>query len=473
MSEIRIVILGAGPAGLGAAWQLARQNKAEVVVLEREEAVGGNAGSFEIAGIPVDYGSHRLHPACDPAILADLKGLLGDDLLNRPRHGRIRMKGRWLHFPLKPQDLALHLPVSFSAGVAVDAIKRLNPTRNNGNQAETFTGVLEKGLGQTICRDFYFPYAEKIWGLPPEQLSATQARRRVSAGSLSKVIKKTLSILPGLRAPETGRFLYPMRGFGQISESLAAAALSEGVEIRLGSPVTGVEVGDRKAVLFEQHGELRRIEADVVWSTLPIPVLARVTTPKAPAEVIDAAKNLDYRAMVLIYLVLNQDQWTPYDAHYFPGANVALTRLSEPKNYRGAGEPVGKTVLCGELPCKVGDDIWRATDQELATIVRNSLDACELSIQGDIAGIVTKRLPYAYPIYRAGYETHFDVQDKWADSLDGVLTFGRQGLFAHDNTHHALAMAYAAVDCLSPAGVFNAKKWADYRLEFTKHVVED
>src|SRR5690606_19631163 len=143
-------------------------------------------------------------------------------------HGRIRLKGRWLHFPLKPQDLALHLPITFSAGVAVDTIKRLRPNHRNGNSAETFTSVLEKGLGKTICRDFYFPYAEKVWRQPPAQLSATQAHRRVSAGSLAKVIKKTLSILPGLRAPETGRFLYPRLGFGQISESLADAARTEG-----------------------------------------------------------------------------------------------------------------------------------------------------------------------------------------------------------------------------------------------------
>src|SRR5215203_809664 len=122
MPPTRIAILGAGPAGLGAAWQLVRQGKADVTVFEQKDTVGGNAGSFELAGLNVDYGSHRLHPSCNPEILDDLRVLLGEDLLDRPRHGRIRLQDRWIHFPLKPQDLMLRLPVSFGTGVAFDAL---------------------------------------------------------------------------------------------------------------------------------------------------------------------------------------------------------------------------------------------------------------------------------------------------------------------------------------------------------------
>ena len=113
MSKPHVVILGAGPAGLGAAYRLSRRGLAQVTVLERNAWIAGNAGSFELAGMQVDYGSHRLHPACDPEVLDDIRSLLGDDLLDRPRHGRIRLRGRWIHFPLKPLDLALRLPPTF------------------------------------------------------------------------------------------------------------------------------------------------------------------------------------------------------------------------------------------------------------------------------------------------------------------------------------------------------------------------
>ncbi len=471
MSKPHIAILGAGPAGLGAAWQLVKQGKADVTVLEQQEKVGGNAGSFEVGGLRVDYGSHRLHPATSAEIMADLHGLLGEDLLDRPRHGRIRLQNRWIHFPLKPQDLMLRLPISFGAGVAFDAAKKIVP-HQNGNGHETFTGVLEKGLGATICRDFYFPYAKKIWGLPPVELSATQAHRRVSAGSLGKMARKVLSIVPGFKTKGAGRFYYPKNGFGQISEAIAAEAQSLGAKINLNSSVKKIEAGAKHLVTYETNGKLETLEADYVWSTIPLTILAKITEPTAPKQVTEASKKISYRAMVLIYLVLNQSQWTKYDAHYFPEADIKLTRLSEPKNYSASFEPLGKTVLCGELPCAVDDEIWNSSDEELAELVRESLEKCGLPINSEILEVVTKRLPFAYPIYTEGYEKYFNLQDEWANKLENILTFGRQGLFAHDNTHHALAMAYGAVDCLEN-GKFDETRWHNYRAEFSKHVVED
>ncbi len=473
MPRTRIAILGAGPAGVGAAWQLAKRGKADVTVLEQRGEVGGNAGSFELAGLRVDYGSHRLHPSCDPKILNDLRGLLGDDLLDRPRHGRIRLQRRWIHFPLKPQDLVLRLPASFGAGVAFDAARKFIPGRANGNGDESFTSILEKGLGPTICRDFYFPYARKIWGMSPEELSATQARRRVSAGSLGKMARKILSIVPGFKTPGAGRFFYPRQGYGQISEAIADAARKSGAEINLNSAVRKIELGEKHRVEFEGDGKLESIEVDHVWSTIPITALVRAVTPAAPAEVVEASDRISYRAMVLIYLVLEQDQWTEFDAHYFPEEDIKLTRLSEPKNYSAGAGPRGRTILCGELPCTVNDDVWNATDGELKGLVLESMTRCGLPVNAAVSGVFTKRLAYAYPIYLKGYEQYFELQDKWASRMDRMLTFGRQGLFAHDNTHHALAMAYGAVDCLGERGVFDKVRWNEYRAEFAKHVVED
>ncbi|MGE5139107.1 MAG: FAD-dependent oxidoreductase, partial [Rudaea sp.] len=170
MTKPHIVILGGGPAGLGGAFRLARSGRADVTLIERNGQVGGNAGSFDVAGICVDYGSHRLHPSCDPTVLADIRNLLGDDLLDRPRHGRIRLQRRWIHFPLKPVDLLTKLPPRFAFGIGADLVYKLMPGGASNRSDETFASVMAAGLGQTICRDFYFPYARKLWGLEPEEL---------------------------------------------------------------------------------------------------------------------------------------------------------------------------------------------------------------------------------------------------------------------------------------------------------------
>ena len=155
-------MLGAGPAGLAAALRLAARSSFRVTVVEKGSAAGGNAGGFELDGIPVDFGSHRLHPACRPDILADIRRMLGPDLLLRPRHGRIMLRGRWIHFPLKPLDLLLQLPPSFAIGAARDALRKVaaGPVQDDA----TFASVLEAGLGRTICRRLLLPIREKDLG---------------------------------------------------------------------------------------------------------------------------------------------------------------------------------------------------------------------------------------------------------------------------------------------------------------------
>jgi protoporphyrinogen oxidase len=437
--------------------------------------VGGNAGSFELAGFRVDYGSHRLHPACDPKVLRDIRDLLGDDLLDRPRHGRIRLCGRWIHFPLKPLDLALRLPQSFSMGVATDLVGKILRARSGPPDGETFASVLERGLGRTICRDFYFPYVRKIWGLPQEELAVTLARRRVSANSLAKMMRRVLSTVPGFNANGRGRFFYPRHGYGQISEAYYQAAREAGAQIHLQSRVLSVETagGAVHSAHYEKDGRVFSARADYMWSTIPITILAKCLKPCAPPDILQAAESIDYRGMILIYLVLEQDRFSEYDAHYFPEPEIPISRLSEPKNYSDGQGPKNFTVLCAELPCAPNDPEWDKSDEELGQLVCNALETAGIPVRAPVKQVVTRRLRQAYPIYRQGYEAYFDQIDHWLSQIDGLLTFGRQGLFAHDNTHHALYMAYCAVECLDENGRFDSQQWQAFRHVFETHVVED
>ena len=476
MSKPHVVILGAGPAGLGAAYQLARRKTFQVTLLEQNNWVGGNAGSFELSGVRVDYGSHRLHPSCDHEILQDIRSLLGEDLLDRPRHGRIRLRDRWIHFPLKPLNLVTRLPVGFSLGVASDMVRKMARTSNNPHDNQSFAAVMEHGLGRTISRDFYFPYARKMWGLEPDELSAVQAQRRVRNNSLVKMARKVLTALPGLKSTGSGHFFYPRHGFGQITEAYCSAAQTAGAQIHLNAKVEAVEinpVGQPHRIIFDKESIQQIIEADHIWSTIPITTLARIVQPAPPQALLQAAAQIDYRSMILVYLVLGESKFSEYDAHYFPELSVRITRLSEPKNYSNQSDPADKTVLCAELPCSPEDPEWRMSDQELSHLLCESLESAGLPVNAPILQIFVRRLRYAYPIYRMGYEAHFNHLDDWINQVDGLLTFGRQGLFAHDNTHHALYMAYSAVKCLDDEGMFNRQRWESFRSIFETHVVED
>ena len=462
-----VVILGGGPAGVGAAYYLRRTGKATVTLLEQHSAFGGNAGSLRWGDQYVDYGSHRLHEAVDPKILADMKTLMGDDLAYRERHGRIRLRGKWLHFPLKPIDLFLRLDRAFGFGAARDMVRGMFTGRPD--EGDTFASVLKANLGPTICEHFYFPYARKMWGREPGELSGIQARKRVSAGSFAKLVKRIL----GSRG---SYFYYPREGYGQISTSYAKAAAELGADLRVGSLVTRLSLpgGDdgRWVVEYESGGEKHSAEADYVWSTIPITIVTRMVDPPPKPSVLEAANAIEYRAMVLVYVELGVNQFTTTDAHYFPERHISFTRLSEPKNYFGLSEPAGRTTLCAELPCDRGDELWNSSDEELKALVVADIRKAELPLEGEPLSVHVRRLPQAYPIYLKGYEIPLEKLEEWTEALPGFLSFGRQGLFAHDNTHHALFMAYSAVDCIEGLD-FSAEKWAQYREIFKTHVVED
>ncbi|MGH8893387.1 MAG: protoporphyrinogen/coproporphyrinogen oxidase [Actinomycetes bacterium] len=463
---VDLIVLGAGPAGVGAAYRTARAGH-RVVVLERAPGPGGAAASFELDGIRVDHGSHRLHPATPAALLADLRGLLGEDLQTRPRNGRLRVAGSWVGFPLRPVELLRALPPRTTVRIGAEAVAA--PLRRAG--APSFAASLRKGLGPTLYGEMYAPYAEKLWGLPGERISADQAAKRVTADTPWKVAARVARLDRSARAGQGRVFHYPRRGFGQIVEALAEAGVAAGIALRLGEEV--VEVGHGTDGVTVRTGSGDVVQAAHAFSTVPLPVLARLCSPGPPTGVLASADRLGFRAMVLVYVVHAGGRWTPYDAHYIPGPETPVTRLSEPANYRvSACDPADRTVLCAEVPCAVGDAVWTASEDELGALVDEALRVTGLPPVSR-AGVVVRRLPHVYPVYEPGYERHLAGLDDWVGSLPRVTTFGRLGLFAHDNTHHALAMAYDAVTALRPDGSRDDAAWAAARDRFAAHVVED
>ncbi len=467
-SSADLVVLGAGPAGLAAAWRAARRGLS-VTVLERAPHVGGLAGSFEVDGVRVDHGSHRLHPATPPMILADLHHLLGDDLQKRPRHGRLRFAGQWVSFPLRAGELARTVPPAMAARAAGEAV--VAPLRRP--RTDTYAEQLRSGLGPTLYGALYAPYAQKLWGLPGEAISGEQARKRVTADTPAKIAARVIrGGLTGRRGDGQGRvFYYPRRGYGQIAEALAGAAAAAGAQLRTHTAVSDVAFGRDAVTVTTAGGD--RLDAAHAFSTIPLPALAAMARPAAPAAAVESAGRLRFRAMVLVYLVHGGGRWTPYDAHYVPGAETPVTRVSEPANYRAsADDPADRSVLCLEIPCAVGDDVWQADDTALRELAEEALRATELP-PVRTAGVTVRRLPRVYPVYETGFEHDFAALDRWAGSLPRFTTLGRLGLFTHDNSHHAMVMAYDAVDALGPGGGFDRTAWGEARARFADHVVED
>jgi protoporphyrinogen oxidase len=336
--------------------------------------------------------------------------------------------------------------------------------------------VVETRVGPTVARGFYAPYAAKIWGVPADGLAAEVAVRRVGTSTPGALLARVLR-----RPSATARtFLYPRRGFAQVTEALAGAAAGAGARLWRGADVVGVltagtTAGAPSGTIVVTCRDGRTVRAATVFSTLPAAVLCAVTDPAPPTAVAAAAGSLESRAMVLVYLVLDQARYTPFDAHYLPGPTTPLTRVSEPKNYRDGPDRPDRTVLCAELPAWVGDELWERDDADLARLVADTLLDLDLPPARPVGHAVERR-PAVYPVLRVGGEEAWEVVERHLRALaarDRIVSFGRQGLHAHDNTHHALAMAWEAVACLGPGGRFDTVRWTAGLERFAAHVVED
>lgn len=435
-------------------------------LLEAGDAVGGMAGSFEVAGQRVDYGSHRLHPATPERFLELFRSLLGPDLQVRPRRGRIRLRGRWLAFPLRAGDMVTSLPLSFSARAAVDAAAAPRRRRRMAG-ALSFEDEVARRLGPAAAREFYVPYARKLYGVEASELDRELARRRVGVSGPTDVLGRVVRAV----RPQGRSFLYPRAGYGQLSEALGCAAADVGVEVRMRSRVGAIlTAGEGVSVCFEGG----TIEADAVLSTMPAPALAGAVQPSPPAEVRDAVRRCRNRAVVLVYLVLGRDRFSPFDAHYFPGPETCVARLSEPKNYRDGDDPPGRTVLCAEIPCWPGDDLWQADDGAIAEMVAGDMERVGLGAVEPV-GVEVRRLPSVYPVYeRATMSARAEVES-WLSSMASrrVLSLGRHGLGVLDNLHHMLAMGEAAAGVIRPSGDADPAAWRRSLDGFAGHVVED
>jgi len=459
--ETELLIVGSGPAGLMAAY-LAASKGHDVTVVERLDSPGGMSASFEINGMMVDYGSHRLHPATSQPLLEILKNILGTDLQTRNRNGRIRVEEKWVTFPLSFSNLVKSLPARSVSELFKDSLT--SPFRQPAE--ETFAEHIKAGLGQKVFDLIYGPYAKKLWGMPAEELHSDLARKRVSAKShldiLKKLIRSTIN---------NGQiFFYPRNGYGQICERLAEEAENKGARFLFETEIKSIDLTDKTCVVTKT--ENGSFDSQRIWSTAPFGSLVKMINPAPSPQIIESLKQLKYRAMVLVYLICDQERLTEFDAHYFPGIDTPISRISEPKNYREGPDPKDFTIICCEVPCWEGDQIWLASDEELGELMLDSLAKQGLP-KINLLDTKTRRLPKVYPIYDLDYREKFENLINWSTSQERLTIFGRQGLFAPDNLHHALSMGHAAANALDSNTSFAHNSWKSSLEEFQTHVVED
>ena len=448
-SEDDVIVLGAGVAGLAAAYALTRAG-CRARVLEGAEVVGGLARTHVHGTFRFDLGGHRFLTQ-DVRIERLVRELLGEELVVVRRRSQIRLRGRWIDYPLRPRGALAGLGVRTSAAILLgyswaQLAQRLHPA-----PLLSLEDWVVAHFGRPMFELYFRDYSEKVWGLPCREIAAEWIARRIDGLSLGAAIRRALA----RRAPDlptlTDQFLYPRRGTGRIAERLAEEIT------RANSIVTGARVlhlryarGRVDTVVVRQGERTHELSAPAFVSTLPLPRLVQMLQPCAPREILEDACGLRYRDLVLVTLMIGRARVTDQSWIYFPEQDVPFGRLHEPTNWSADMAPPGQTLLVTERFCFRGDVTWSAPDAALIDETAGHLERLGFLRRAEVIDGVVLRIPSAYPVFELGYRARCERIEKFVAGFENLHLAGRGGMFRYYNMDHALASGLAAAEAAWP-----------------------
>jgi protoporphyrinogen oxidase len=443
-SDGRVGVVGAGPAGLTAAYELARHGR-DVEVFEATDVVGGISQTVERDGWRFDIGGHRFFTKV-PEVEALWHELLSDeDFLLRPRLSRIYYRGKLFDYPLKPANALRNLGILEAVRcVASYGWVRLRPPADQS----TFEGWVAARFGWRLYRMFFKTYTEKVWGVDATAIQSDWAAQRIKNLSLLGAIGNALR--PGRGEHITSlieQFQYPKLGPGMMWESARDRVAAMGVPVRMRAPVVAVEHTDGRldAVVSGHPGELRRTPVDHLISSMPLGDLVRALSPAPPETVLRAARELSHRDFLTVALIVPERFAFPDNWIYLHDPEIQAGRIQNFGSWSPYLVKDGRTCLGLEYFVNEGDELWTASDESLVELARRDLAKTGLVPSEEAHTGYVVRMPKAYPVYDERYQANVAVIRQWLEAnLPGVQPVGRNGMHRYNNTDHSMMTALLA-----------------------------
>ena len=439
----RVVVVGAGPAGLTAAYEATRLG-IPAVVLEKTGQIGGLASTAVYKGFHFDMGGHRFFTKSKP-VEKMWRDVLGSDLLRRPRLSRIYYRGRFFSYPLRAWNALAGLGIWQALAVAASYIRwQIFPYPRE----DTFEQWVTNRFGRRLFRTFFQTYTEKVWGVPCSELKAEWAAQRIKDLSL-----KTAVLNMFLRRGTTIKTLieefdYPRLGPGMMWQAVRDAVVRAGGSVELDRDVLSVEHDGKRVsrVFVGRNGGRESVEGTHFVSSMPITELVGRLDPPAPPEVLEAARALTYRDFVTVCLIVRRAGLFPDNWIYVHDPAVKVGRIQNYGNWSEAMVPdPAKTGLGLEYFCAEGDALWCSSDEELVALGTREVAAIGLARADEIQEGYVVRVPKAYPIYDSVYRQHLDALKQFLAGFENLQTIGRNGLHRYDNQDHAMLTGMLAI----------------------------
>lgn len=499
MQKKRAIIIGAGPAGLTAAYELLDKSDIKPVVIEKSEDMGGISRTINYKGNRIDIGGHRFFSKSDRVMqwwlrilplqkataaggaityhrmTQDLPASLdGPDpehedrvMLVRRRKSRIFFLRRLFEYPISLNaDTIRKLGFRRIVRIALSYARSVVAPIRNETNLEQF---LINRFGRELYLTFFKSYTEKVWGVPCNEISAEWGRQRIKGLSVTKALVhfagKTLRGPQDIaqKATETSlieQFLYPKFGPGQLWEEVAAQVRGRGGEIATSYTVTRILTDGRRIRAVEtthtRTGEKRVLEGDYFISTMPVQELVRCLDCEVPREVAAVSDGLVYRDFITVGLLLKRikladataarDRIIPDNWIYIQEPDVLVGRLQIFNNWSPYMVADPDTVWIGlEFFCYETDAIWKKPDAELIRLGIDELERMGIIDGADLLDGTVIRVPKTYPAYFGAYQ-EFDRVRRYLDAFDNLFLVGRNGMHKYNNQDHSMLTAMTAVE---------------------------
>ena len=438
-----IIVIGGGPAGLTAAYELTKQQQTPLV-LEKYDKVGGIARTENYRGYHFDMGGHRFFTK-SAQVQQFWQEVLGDDFLRRPRLSRIFYKNKYFHYPLKPFNALWGLGPFEGVRIISSYVRwHLFPYK----EEETFEQWVTNRFGKRLFETFFKSYTEKVWGIPCDELKAEWAAQRIKDLSLKTAIAAMF-----LKPQETIKTLieefdYPRRGPGMLWTAVQDRINAQGGQVQLNSNVVGIQREGLRitGVTVERDGRTQTLTGSSFISSMPVTQLLQWLDPPPPPHVLQAANQLAYRDFLTVCLIIKKKELFPDNWIYIHDPSVQVGRIQNFKNWSSDMVPDQTMTSLGlEYFCNEGDEIWNMPDEALVALGKREIAKIGLAQAEDVVDGVVFRVEKTYPVYDSDYVASLETIKAYLATLENLQTIGRNGLHRYNNQDHAMLTGMLAV----------------------------
>tara|TARA_B110000444_G_C18786321_1_gene570145 strand:+ start:86 stop:1513 length:1428 start_codon:yes stop_codon:yes gene_type:complete len=453
MEHYDVVIIGAGPAGLSAGYELCNSKK-KVLVLEKKYQVGGLAETKVFGDYRYDIGPHRFFTKNEEVYNLFIK-MLGDDAVKVNRKTRILFKNSYFDYPLSPVNALFGLGIFESIQIGFSYIFARIKSYLRLSRIENFEDWVVDKFGRKLFNNFFKNYTEKVWGIDCKLIGKDWAAQRIKGLSLSTAIK--FAIFPNSKKrPKTliDVFYYPRLGAGMLWEKFEEHLNANSVPVVKNSFVTHVqEMEDKQVLTYLEKNQEKIISADHILFSNPLLDFIKFYKTTVPKEVISAAKNLEYRNHISVHITVDKklfdDNWI-----YIHSPTLKMARIADFTNFSTEMSKEGEYPLTLEYFCFEEDEIWSQDNSEIIAFglkeLKSIFNEKFTVIHSDVS-----RNSKAYPVIKTGYEKDINIIKNWLSTKENLTAIGRSGMFKYNNQDHAMATGIYAVRNLLGEGNYD------------------